>query len=145
MCLYLQVTFQVIIALRAAQLLSYASASLTAPVSSAPRAVLCRNMMSSVVSRDSVNGDSAAVLIAFYKLSNQLWLPNLPLDNISMWFLLTAVVIRKLHQQSSDIFVMSHTECQHLGNLHLNSTLGLGMAQWVKHSPHKWEDCGSNP
>lgn len=74
-----QVTFQVIIctptviSLRAAQLLSYASASLTAPVSPAPRAVLCRNMMSSFVSCDCVHGDSAAVLTAFYKLYNQQW------------------------------------------------------------------------
>ena len=29
--------------------------------------------MSSVVSSDSVHGDSAAVLTAFYKLYNQLW------------------------------------------------------------------------
>ena len=71
--------------------------------------------MTSIVSRDSINGDSAAVLTAFYKLSNQLWfnsghrLLNLPFD-ISTWFLVTAVVIQKLHQQSSDIFVTCHTQ-----------------------------------
>lgn len=72
--------------------------------------------MSSIVSSDSINGDSAVVLSAFYKLSNQLWfnschrLPNLPFDNISTWFLVTAVVIRKLPQQRSDIFVICHTQ-----------------------------------
>ena len=78
-----------------------------------PLELSCAGMMSSVVSRDSVNGDSAAVLTAFYKLYNQLWFNSAPgflafPDDISTWFLLTAV-IWKLHQQSSDVFVMSHT------------------------------------
>lgn len=72
--------------------------------------------MTSIVSRDSINGDSAAVLTAFYKLSNQLWfnschrLLNLPFDNMNTWFLVTVVVIRKLPQQSSDIFVICHIQ-----------------------------------